>query len=173
MSNNFDNPSTTSLKVKTLCINGGVSWVNDAFATCLGKTVAEVETVRNKLIKKADGSSFFKYGSVPTTVTFTVAETTHTRECVSTDTFALIGSPALFYWVYDKNFPKKLVLQSEIAVNSNWADSIQKLYPLLVESGSGVIQGQFAGFADGKYEISLPTTAANIGTNITMNLLLM
>ena len=106
MINRYSSPNTTKVRIKSMCINGGVSWTNDAFATCLEKTVPEVEAAKNRLIKRADGSSFFKYGNGPTTMAFTAAESTHTRECVATDSFTLNSSPATQYWAFDKSYPK-------------------------------------------------------------------
>jgi hypothetical protein len=51
----------------------------------MAKTTAQVEGVRNRLIKNADGSTFFKYGTTPTQINIPIAQSTQNKACDATD----------------------------------------------------------------------------------------
>jgi hypothetical protein len=72
--------------------------------------------------------------------------------------------------VYDVAYPIVTEVQSNIVTNPNWASANQKVH-LQVLSSSDVVQGSLATFANSAFDITLPAPLANVGTNVTMKLL--
>ena len=121
----------------------------------MGKTQTQVESVRNRLIKNSDGSTFFKFGTAPTQISIPAAQSTQTKECGISDAFSLKNTGPIMI-AYDMNYPIFNEIQSNIVSNPTWSDSNQKVHIQVLDT-SDVLHGSLASFASAQFSVTLPS----------------